>query len=679
MALDARDFRVTGQWAKSASTTIPPIPISGQTYRKSDMTQGDAESGQAYDIIWESARNNQKDYETTGMALECETYGWPRWSPLTTRYVGGASFTIGTDGIPYHAVKDSGQGTSAGPVDPTTDTKHEYWESARDYFGGNGGDGSGMVLTPEIVSPENGSVDVPLTCQVTSTELQLAEGIPFPESSHYQVLDEANDIVFNSDVIPYTTSLVVDLPDVLRLYGIRVRHEDADYGWSNWSRLSHVTSAPTGIQRPRPVYPPNGSLGMSYYNLTLQVTPLSVKGATAQPSTSRFRIADNYAMDGAIDSGVIPYTTTWNPGPLVPEKTYYWQAQHTDAVLGPTGFSQVSQFTTQAGVAPDMSGFSNTVPSTVVKQTSTEVAFFGATCSDGSAVTYELKNVGNWLTFSKYSNISPNEGINMSAGSIPGGIEYVSFQVVAKSQYGVTSNPVTITVAIIAQTEWLYTASNNSVMFPVKMWAKVYVGGGGNGSYYGNPVSLFSSGAGGGCAIKTIKLYPNLIYQLIVGYGGVGGTVATAQSGGSSSFTDPNTGLMLTATGGQKNTNGSIAYAAIGGYGVNGDENYSGGSGIASGYGTGGGGGAGTSNGGVGTAPASPTGTPGYGGPGGGIGTGVAGSTATYGASTGYGGNPGVAGGGGGYATQSTTQKTASGGRGSIYVEFVRGILPGEE
>jgi hypothetical protein len=136
MTLDARDFSVTGQWAKAASTTIPPIPVSGQAYRRSTMTREQAEAGTPYDIVWESASNNQKDFESTGMAMEIETYGWPRWSPLTKKYVGGASFALGTDGIPYHAVQDSGIETSVGSVDPTTDTEHAYWELARDFFGG---------------------------------------------------------------------------------------------------------------------------------------------------------------------------------------------------------------------------------------------------------------------------------------------------------------------------------------------------------------------------------------------------------------------------------------------------------------------------------------------------------------------------------------------------------------
>lgn len=125
MALSARDFKITGQWAKGANTTIPPIPVSGQAYRRSTLTQAQAETGTPYDTVWESSSNNQKDFEVTGMGKECEVYGWPRWSPLTN-YIANASFCLGTDGIPYRAILDSGPGISGvGPKDPTTTTG--YW------------------------------------------------------------------------------------------------------------------------------------------------------------------------------------------------------------------------------------------------------------------------------------------------------------------------------------------------------------------------------------------------------------------------------------------------------------------------------------------------------------------------------------------------------------------------
>lgn len=132
MALNARDFTFPGQWAKGASTTIPPIPPSGFPYRNASMSQAIAENGQNYDTVADSAIWNQILYLCSGMAMENEIYGWPRWSPLTN-YIANASFCLGADGIPYRAILDSGPATVAGPQDPATTTG--YWLTLGDFIG----------------------------------------------------------------------------------------------------------------------------------------------------------------------------------------------------------------------------------------------------------------------------------------------------------------------------------------------------------------------------------------------------------------------------------------------------------------------------------------------------------------------------------------------------------------
>lgn len=127
--IEPRDFTITGQWAKNAQTTIPPIPATGVAYRMSNITVNRAQEGTPFNQIWDSASNNQKDYETSGISKMAETYGFIPWSPLTS-YIGGASWCMGTDGTPYHAKKDN---TNKPPPDAT------YWESLADYISVNGG------------------------------------------------------------------------------------------------------------------------------------------------------------------------------------------------------------------------------------------------------------------------------------------------------------------------------------------------------------------------------------------------------------------------------------------------------------------------------------------------------------------------------------------------------------
>ena len=125
MALTPRDFTTIGQWAKNANVNIPPIPISGQSYRNDGVQPSIVEYGQAYDVIADSAVWNQIMYLISGMARESELYGIPRWSNLTDMYVPGA-LVLGSDGFPYRAILANGANVSGvGPKDPAATTG--YW------------------------------------------------------------------------------------------------------------------------------------------------------------------------------------------------------------------------------------------------------------------------------------------------------------------------------------------------------------------------------------------------------------------------------------------------------------------------------------------------------------------------------------------------------------------------
>lgn len=142
MSLDARNYAVTEQWGKDCDTVVPPVPVSGRSYRNVALTASDAAAGQAYDAIYESSRHNQKDFEISGIVRQCGKLGWPVWSPLED-YVEG-SFQIGTDAVAYRCKAAHGPntessaapGTFIGPVDPVKSASRDlYWESLSDYIG----------------------------------------------------------------------------------------------------------------------------------------------------------------------------------------------------------------------------------------------------------------------------------------------------------------------------------------------------------------------------------------------------------------------------------------------------------------------------------------------------------------------------------------------------------------
>lgn len=133
MALDVRDFAMIGQFAKKAQTTIPAIPISGQAYRNPGVSKTQIELGQAYDHIGPSAFWNQLLYLATGIARHSEQFAFVPWSAFTD-YTGDASWCLGQDGTPYHAIADSGPGDAANPgIGAKPPPDEEYWETLAYY------------------------------------------------------------------------------------------------------------------------------------------------------------------------------------------------------------------------------------------------------------------------------------------------------------------------------------------------------------------------------------------------------------------------------------------------------------------------------------------------------------------------------------------------------------------
>lgn len=122
MTMEQRAITMPAQWGKKAHTEIPSPPVPGQAYRNEKLDAENIEAGQSYDKVYDSARMNQLDFITTGLAMESEQYGVMRWSPLTN-YTKHA-LCLGMDGILYQALQASGPGTEAGPQ--RTDTP-AYW------------------------------------------------------------------------------------------------------------------------------------------------------------------------------------------------------------------------------------------------------------------------------------------------------------------------------------------------------------------------------------------------------------------------------------------------------------------------------------------------------------------------------------------------------------------------
>lgn len=136
-----RDYALGAQFAKNASIIIPPVPSAGVSYRRSNTTPAEIENGQGYDNgPADSSFWNQFLFLVSGLAQQVEAYGWPVWSALTN-YTGDVSFCMGQDGIPYHAVQDSGP-ASGGAKEPSANPL--FWETLAQYIQNQSGGGGGV-------------------------------------------------------------------------------------------------------------------------------------------------------------------------------------------------------------------------------------------------------------------------------------------------------------------------------------------------------------------------------------------------------------------------------------------------------------------------------------------------------------------------------------------------------
>lgn len=123
MTIQIRNVTISGIFAESATTTIPEIPVAGQSYRDTELSVADVQYGWPFKEIVDSSKFNQYLYEISTLNKQIETYGFLPWSDLTDYEAG--SCCLGTDGKIYQAKQNTGPSSTA--YNPVNDTNHTYW------------------------------------------------------------------------------------------------------------------------------------------------------------------------------------------------------------------------------------------------------------------------------------------------------------------------------------------------------------------------------------------------------------------------------------------------------------------------------------------------------------------------------------------------------------------------
>ena len=91
----ARDITLPGVWAEDAQTEIPPVPVSGDTYRNPDLSEADAGQLVKFGQKVDSANWNEYMFRLSSLVSEMEQRGILAYSPQTSYKAGGMAFHEG--------------------------------------------------------------------------------------------------------------------------------------------------------------------------------------------------------------------------------------------------------------------------------------------------------------------------------------------------------------------------------------------------------------------------------------------------------------------------------------------------------------------------------------------------------------------------------------------------------
>lgn len=148
----ARNQSLKGKvFASAGTTSIPQNPLTGVTYRNSNITKAMVASGWPFNQVVDSATFNQIMYEIMALLNEIERNGGIEYSENTDYVAGNVCRYDAGDGNVGFYVAVAPSGPSSSPVQPGSD--ESYWTLVTiENGGGSGGGGTGSFKRPVTVS-----------------------------------------------------------------------------------------------------------------------------------------------------------------------------------------------------------------------------------------------------------------------------------------------------------------------------------------------------------------------------------------------------------------------------------------------------------------------------------------------------------------------------------------------
>jgi hypothetical protein len=215
-----------------------------------------------------------------------------------------------------------------------------------------GGGGSDDIETPTITSPTTGATGIALAITVTGSTYRSLYGYN-QSDAQIQVSDVSDFATTVIDTVTGTAVASFNITglDVNTLYYVRIRYQDSDDRWSDWSTVISFTTANIYIDTPVNTSPASLETDIGE-TPTLASDAFECINGSDTHASSDWEIYSDAGLTTLVwssyDDTSNKTTATVPAGELSASSTdYWWRCRHTGTTFGDSAWSTATKFTTK--------------------------------------------------------------------------------------------------------------------------------------------------------------------------------------------------------------------------------------------------------------------------------------------------------------------------------------------
>jgi len=210
----------------------------------------------------------------------------------------------------------------------------------------------GVVETPNITSPTNGDTgSSPSLTVIGSTYRSLYDYNQSDAQIQISEVDDFSTTVINTLEGSAVISFDVTGLNLLTLHYCRIRYQDSELRWSDWSSTISFTTSNTYIQTPTNTLPINSDTDIGETPTLTADAFVCVNGTDTHASSSWQVSTDSgfvtIIYESLADAGNLE-TIDIPAGNLLVGTVYYWRVKYTGTTYGDSAYSTTFSFTTSA-------------------------------------------------------------------------------------------------------------------------------------------------------------------------------------------------------------------------------------------------------------------------------------------------------------------------------------------